>query len=180
MSGFDIRIDTHQLNRLVSDLAVTERQAQQALSSTLAKMTAWLRGQSSKGLAKAARIPLRVVRRRMKTFRLSRSASGSSVTLWYGLNPVGVIYLQAKQNKSGVRASGGRSYPSAFIKTIKGARQVFKRRGTKRLPIDKQEAAIEAEANRYFDGDLLGSGEFEERFFRIFEHELQWRMQTQR
>lgn len=180
MSGFDIRIDTHELNRLVSDLAVTDRQAQQALSSTLAKMTAWLRGQSSKGLAKAARIPLRVVRRRMKTFRLARSASGSSVTLWYGLNPVGVIYLGAKQTKAGVNAAGGRSYRSAFIKTIKGGRQVFQRAGRARLPIKKVEAEIEAEANSYFDGDLLGSAEFEERFFRIFEHELQWRMQTQR
>ena len=137
MSLVNLDIDADQLHSVIDALAATERQAQQALNSTLPKIAAWMRGKSVKGLAGVTNVPQKVIRRRLKTFRLSKSASGSSITLWYGLDPVGMIYLNAKQGSGGVRAYGGRFVKSGFIATpSNGKRQVFKRRGTARLPID--------------------------------------------
>ena len=181
MSLVNLDIDADQLHSVIDALAATERQAQQALNSTLPKIAAWMRGKSVKGLAGVTNVPQKVIRRRLKTFRLSKSASGSSITLWYGLDPVGMIYLNAKQGSGGVRAYGGRFVKSGFIATpSNGKRQVFKRRGTARLPIDKQNAEIADKAGIYIEDRVFGTAEFEARFFQIFEHELSWRMQTQK
>lgn len=182
MSLVNIDIDARQLDRLVSDIGATDRLAQSALNSTLPKMAAWIRGRSVPGLAKAVNVPQGIIRRRLKTFRVSKGPDGASITVWYGLDNVGLIYLRARQNRAGVSAFGGRKVQSGFIahaQTNK-SRQVFKRRGQKRLKIDKQTAEIEDPASVYIEDNLLGSAEFEARFFQVFERELLWRMQTQK
>lgn len=181
MSLVHLDIDADQLQRVVGDLAATERQAQQALNSTLPKMAAWLRGKSVKGLAGAVDVPQKIIRRRLRTFRLTKNAGGSSITVWYGLDAVGMIYLNAKQGRAGVKAYGGRFLKSAFIANgANGNRQVFKRRGKGRLPIDKQTASIAEKAETFIEDRMIGTAEFEARFFQIFERELTWRMQTQK
>ena len=179
MSLVNLDIDAQSLQGVVLDLAATEQQAEKALNSTLVKMAGWLRSKSVKGLSQKLTIQQKVIRRRLKSFRLQRRAGGSSITVWYGLDPIALIYLQAKQGRAGVRAYGGRFVQSAFIANGQnGNRQVFKRRGKARLPIDKQRADIEDKANTYIEDDLVGTAEFEARFFKTFEHELQWRTQT--
>jgi hypothetical protein len=85
-----------------------------------------------------------------------------------------MIYLGAKQLGSGVSASGGRFVKGAFIAEMRGGTaHVFKRQGTARLPIDKQEAEIEQTSDRFIQHDALGA-EFEAQFFKVFEHELKW------
>lgn len=180
MSLVRLDIDASQLHQLAADIGATQKLAQLALNSSLPKMAAWLRGKSVPGLAKAVNVPQRVIRRRLKTFRLTKGPDGSTITVWYGLDAVGMIYLQAKQNGAGVRAYGGRFVKSGFIAGGKDSRQVFKRRGKSRLPIDKQTAAIDSPAENYIEDSLLGSAEFEARFLKVFEHELTWRMQTQK
>lgn len=176
----DLEIDAKSLERIATDLVATEAQAQKALNSALGKMAVWLRGRSVKELSPALQIQQKVLRRRLKTFRLRRSANGSEITVWYGLDPIALVYLQAKQNKQGVRAYGGRFVKSAFIaKGRNDNRQVFKRRGAARLPLDKQVADIDDKANTYIEDRLLGTAEFEAQFYKIFEHELQWRTSTQ-
>ena len=176
----DLEIDAEGLQQVALDLAATDAQAEQALNSTLVKMAAWLRSKSVKGLSQNLVVPQKVIRRRLKSFRLQRRASGSEITVWYGLDPIALIYLQARQNKSGVKAYGGRFVQSAFIAPgANGNRQVFKRRGKARLPIEKQRTDIEDKANTYIEDELVGAAEFEERFFKTFEHELQWRMRKQ-
>lgn len=180
MSLLNLQIDADQLNRISIDLAATEQQAEKALNSTLPKMAAWLRGRSMKGLPAAVNVQAKIIRRRLKTFRLSRRAGGSEITVWWGLDPVALIYLKAKKTAGGVSAYGGRFVPSGFIARGQNDNvQVFKRRGKSRLPIDKQTAPIADKANTYIEDNLLGTAEFEARFFQIFERELQWRMQTQ-
>ena len=136
-----------------------------------------------RGLSQHLAVQQKVIRRRLKSFRLQRKAGGSEITVWYGLDPIALIYLKAKQNKrpgGGVRAYGGRFVKSAFIAAGKnGKEQVFKRRGKARLPVDKQRADIEDKAGTYIEDQLVGTAEFEARFFKTFEHELQWRTRTQ-
>lgn len=179
MALVNLDIDARDLQGVILDLAATEQQAEKALNSTLVKMAAWLRSKSVKGLSGALAIQQKVIRRRLKAFRLQRRAGASEVTVWYGLDPIALIYLQAKQGKGGVKAYGGRFVQSAFIADGRnGNRQVFKRRGKGRLPIDKQRADIEDKASTYIEDELVGAAEFEARFFKTFEHELQWRTQT--
>ncbi len=176
----DLQIDTESLRQVALDLAATDAQAKQALNSTLGKMAGWLRSKSVKGLSQHLAVQQKVIRRRLKSFRLQRRADGSEVTVWYGLDPIALIYLQARQGKDGVKAYGGRFVKSAFIAPGRNdSRQVFKRRGKARLPIDKQRADIEDKSTTYIEDQLLGTSEFEARFFKTFEHELQWRMRKQ-
>lgn len=177
MIRLDVSVDG--LTDIAATLAATEKQARAALASTLPKMAAWVRARSVPGLSAAAGIPQRVVRRRMKSLRLTKNSAGSEITVWYGLNPVALIYLQAKQNGSGVKATGGRFVSSGFIAAPRnGKRQVFKRRSNARLPIEKQVAEIEDKATTYLEDKLIGTAEFNDRFMTVFERELRWRMQT--
>lgn len=169
-----LEVGTPDFHQLVLDLAATPTQAQRALNSTLRKMAAWLRARGIKGLSEKARMQQKILRRRLKSAKFKTSPSGSQITLWFGLNPVALIYLGAKQSAGGVTAQGGRYVQGAFIaQKAGGPKQVFKRRGQARLPIDKQESELEHTAERYIERDLLTDA-FEMQFWRTFEHELKW------
>lgn len=173
MIGFEV--NSSQLNQMVLNVAATDKQAAKALRSTLNKMAAWVRVRSVKGLSKSLTMQQKIVRRRLKAVKFKQTPDGGVAKVWYGLNPVGLIWLGAKQTGAGVQASGGRFVPGAFIKrSNKGKEQVFKRRGSGRLPIDKQQAAIKAPSEKYLESGLLGGAEFEKQFWKVFEHELQW------
>lgn len=174
MSVIDLDINVEQLRVAVADVSATQAQAEKALLSTLAKFAAWLHAKSAKGLSTELGIQQKVIRRRLKKFGLRKRNGGAEITVFYGLNPIALIYLQPKKRAAGISASGGRYVPKGFI--AKG--QVFKRRGAKRLPIDKQVADIKDQADVYIEDNLLGTAEFDAKFFSLFEHELKWRTQT--
>jgi hypothetical protein len=169
----DLQIDGHQLDQLVLDVAATEDQARKALRSTLNKMAAWLRVRSVKGLSKQLQMQQKVIRRRLRAVKFKDTPDGGVAKVWYGLNPVGLIYLNAKENSRGVTAQGGRFVQGGFI----GAKQVFKRVGKGRLPIQKQEAPVQKPAESYLADAGIMSAEFEAQFWKTFEHELKWRTQ---
>lgn len=176
----ELDIDAKGIESIVRDLAATEQQATKALNTTLNKMAAWVRSKSAKGLSSSLAIQQKIIRRRLKSLRLTRRGNSSQIVVWYGLDPIALIYLQAKQTKAGVKAFGGRTVKSAFIaEGQNGNQQVFKRRGRKRLPIDKQVENISDRAQEYIEDHVFDSAEFEARFFKIFEHELQWQTRTQ-
>ena len=108
---------------------------------------------------------------------MRRTARGAEAGVWYGLNPVALIRLGARQTSTGVSARGGRKVDGAFIARARGGgAQVFKRKGRERLPIVVQAADIEARATDYIQDDLAGARAFEQQFHRVFEHEIQWQM----
>lgn len=175
MSLVNLDISALGLDRLVVELDATLDQAEKALNSTLVKMASWLRTRSVRGLSKELAIQQKVIRRRLKSFRLKKGTDGSSITVWYGLDPVAMIYLGARQTKKGVTA-GKHRRDSAFIaKGANGGRQVFKRQGKARLPIDKQVLDVNDKAETFLEDKLIGAAEFEAQFFRTFERELKWR-----
>lgn len=175
----DINIDARQLERVVVDLAATETEARRALNSTLRRMASWVRTRSTRGLSAELAIQQKIVRRRIKSTRLQRLGDGASVKVWFGLNQISLIWLQPRQSGAGVKAAGGRFVEGGFIASGKrGGRQVFKRKGRARLPIEKQRAEIEPKANTFLESKVVKSAEFEAQFFKTFEHELKWRTQT--
>lgn len=173
---FDFNIDASKVERMALDLAATEPQARKALRTTLNKMAAWVRTRSVKGLSKALQIQQKAIRRRLKAVKFRETSEGGVAKVWYGENPVGLIYLGAKQNASGVTASGGRSVKGAFIPGARGGKgaQVFKRLGSARLPIAKQEAKIQKPTDQYLQSGVVGSAAFAVQFWKTFEHELKW------
>lgn len=172
MSIIELDLEAQGIGQVVADLKATEQQVKRALRTTLTRMASWMRTRSVRGLSKHLEIQQGVLRRRLKTFRVSMSGDNASITVWYGLNPISLIYLGARQTKRGVTA-GKHKRDGAFI----AKRQVFKRRSGDRLPIDKQELDIEDKANSYLEDRVIGDAEFEQQFFAVFERELRWRTQ---
>lgn len=175
-----LQIDTSGMQRAAAQLDASTAQINAAMRSTLGKMARWSRTQSLRQLSSRLAIQQKLLRPRLKAGKVKRSARGAQVALWYGLNPVALIHLGARQTRQGVRARGGRQVDGAFIAQARnGKRQVFKRKGRARLPIAVQAAAIEEKASNYIEKDLADSRAFEQRFLKTFEHELQWRMRKQ-
>lgn len=176
----ELKIDADGLGQVAKDLAGTPQQVERALRSTLGKMAAWLRVRSIRGLSANLHITQKVVRRRLKTLRVQKTADGQSVRVWYGLDDIAMIYLGARQNSSGVKA-GTRSVKSAFIANGKnGGKQVFKRKGSDRLPIEKQTLEVRDKAQAYIEDKLLGTAAFDAQFMKTFEHEMQWQTRTRK
>lgn len=176
----DFEFDSATINQLALNVAATEGQTRKALRTTLNKMAAWLRVRSVKGLSKSLEIQQKIVRRRLKTVKFKETADGGVAKVWYGLNPVAMIYLGAKKAPGGVSASGNRFVKGAFIAKGRGkstSMQVFKRVGKARLPLQREEAAIQKTASDYLEGGVLKNAEFEAQFWKTFEHELKWRTQ---
>lgn len=173
----ELQVDAAGLQQAAREMGATGAQVQQALRSTVGKMTRWARTRSVRDLGKGLVVPQKVLRPRVKARRLQRTARGAEAGVWYGLNPVALIRLGARQTRTGVSARGGRKVQGAFIARARGGGpQVFKRKGRERLPIAMQAADIEARAADYIQDDLAESRAFEQQFRRVFEHEIQWRM----
>ncbi|HDR9259625.1 TPA: hypothetical protein QDB21_005647 [Burkholderia vietnamiensis] len=181
-----IAIDEVGLEGIEAFLAATPKQVDAALASTCTKVARWLTGKSVRGLAKHLKLPAKEVKRRLRTFRLARVAGGKGVRVWYGLDPMGMIHLDAREDKGiggGVSAYGDRFVRDAFIARGRAGRggpadsnkQVFIREGRTRLPIKKVTVELGDQAQAYIEDHILGSFDFTERFYKTFEHELKWR-----
>jgi len=178
MGIIDLDLEAQGIRQAVLDLQATEAQVNRALNSTMGKMARWMRTKSVRGLSKELQVQQKIIRRRLKTFRMKRTADGASITVWYGLDPIGMIYLGARQTQKGVTA-GKHKVDGGFIRPGRnGARQVFKRRGGARLPLDKQRLDIQDKANTYLEDNVIGDTDFEAQFYKTFEHELAWRTRT--
>lgn len=172
----DLTIDARGLAVITADLNATQKQVQAAMRSTLPKVATWLKARSVKGLSHELDVQQKIMRRRLKSFRLRSTDDGGAVQVWYGLDPIAMIYLVGK---TATRVPA-RAAPGSFIAGKGDRRQVFKRIGSKRLPIQKQVLEIQDQAQTWIEDKLVGGDEFQARFYEIFEHELQWRTRTRK
>lgn len=175
--GLSVDIDGESLNALAYSFGATEDQAEAALRSTYAKMGRWLRTRAMRGLSSKLRIQQKILRSRVKTFRLQGGiiSGGEGAKVWFGLKSISLMRLNAREFGKGVRADGGRFIEGAFIAKVGGKLQVLKRRGADRLPVDVQMANISEPSIVYIEDELVGSAEFDRQFFKFLEHELKWR-----
>jgi hypothetical protein len=176
----NLEFDTEGLERIASSFRATPAQLDKALDAALRKMANWLRAQSIKGLSKELRVQQKILRGRLKTFRLARRGAEQGMKVWYGLDPISYARLGTpRQTGAGVRVAG-HFVEGAFVARQKnGALAVFKRKGRGRMPLVKQYLEIVAPAEAYIEDRVLGTAAFEAQFFKLFEHELQWRTKTQ-
>lgn len=151
------------------------------MRSTYGKMGRWMRTKSVRGLSSRLRIQQKILRSRVRAYRMQWGVGGTGegAKVWYGLRPISVSRLNPKGSANGVRANG-KEYPGAFIGTIRGRREVLRRVGESRLPVEVVRADIADESTTYIEDHVVGTAEFDYQFFRFLEHELKWRTRTQR
>jgi len=183
----DLKIDTHELERLALDLAGTEKEVQCALRSTLSKMSAWLRTRTSRTLSQELRLKYSTVRHRIKAIRFKQSANGGAGGVWIGLNPLDLKFVGVPvQNERGVTLRGRASFPHAFLGPRPGVKasklngNAFKRTGKDRLPIEKMGLEVKADADQAIESKAMDFAAFEKQFYKTFEHELKWQTQKRK
>ena len=166
----EVQIGEHGISNAIAELDATPNQCAKALRSTLSKMARWLQTRTTKGLSAELQIQQKIIRRRLRKTSIVTTPDGYTIKLWYGLNDISLIHLNARETKKGVTA-GKRKVDGAFI--AKG--QVFKRTGKARLPIENQVVEIKKQADDYLESAIDGRA-FEAQFIKTFEHELKWQM----
>lgn len=174
--GIRIDIDAVGLQAMAAEVGATQAQLEAAMRSTYGRMGRWARTRAVRGLSPRLNIQQKILRRRVRHFRLQHGVSGQGgAKVWFGLKPVRFSHLRPVQTARGVRAAGGRFEEGAFIVRRGNSQKVFKRTGPGRLPIREVEVDISEQSQVYIEDNLVGSPEFEEQFFRTLQHELRWR-----
>ena len=177
--GLSVDIDGDSIAALANTFGASQAQVEAAMRSTYAKMGRWLRTRAMRGLSSKLRIQQKILRGRVKTFRLQGgiTAGGAGAKVWFGLRPISLMRLNARPHGKGVRADGGRYIEGAFIINLRGRPQVVKRVGAARLPLETVNAEIAEPSTVYIEDELIGTAEFDFQFFKFLEHELKWRTQ---
>lgn len=175
--GLSIDIDGEGIRALADVFDATDAQVKAAMRSTYAKMGRWLRTHSLRGLSVHLRIQPKILRSRVRAFRLQHGIgnTGEGAKVWYGLRAIALSRLKPKQTSKGVRAAGGRFVEGAFIAPLHGRNQVLKRVGKARLPVRIVYADIADASMVYIEDELIGTTAFDGQFFKFLEHELRWR-----
>jgi hypothetical protein len=167
-------LDVHadELDAIRRSLGGTEKLATDALRAALAKTMRWANTRVRRAVSAGVKVPQKALKTRL-VLRLPKRTDLSGA-IWIGLNPIGAIHLNPRRTAAGVRG-GAHDFEGAFIaKGRGGARQVFKRAGSSRLPIERVHLSI-ADAGRAAIRGPLFAG-IERFFLRTFEHELGWRI----
>jgi hypothetical protein len=128
--------------RIRTLLGVLQKDMKAALRTAVRQTGQWANREGARGLAKAAKVPLNVLRKGLRIKFQYQSVKGfSTARLWYGLNAISLKYLGAKQQKKGVRARSV-TYKGAFVSSPLGG-HAFQRVGKSRLPIKEVKYGIE-------------------------------------
>jgi hypothetical protein len=164
-----IFIKAKGLDRIGRDIGATQKQIEPAMRSAVSRVTRWAGNEAARRISKATKVTGKVIKGRMRVEVMGKD--GVLGRVWAGLRNIPLKAMKPRQTKSGVTA-GPAKVPGAFISKKIGG-HVFKRTGTKRLPIEKQTFPILEPGM-----DAMGSLENEigERLQREFESQLKWQL----
>jgi hypothetical protein len=137
-------------SRLRDLMGVLQKDMKAALKTAVRQTGQWANREGARGLAKAVKVPLNVMRKGLRIKFQYQSVKGfSTARLWYGLNAISLQYLGARQQAKGVRARNV-TYKGAFISSPLGG-GAFQRVGKSRLPIKKVEYEIKSAGYDYLE-----------------------------
>lgn len=168
-----LAIDDLVLDRLAAEVRATDDQVRRALNSTVRRLNTTMRREAMRQMSQATGLPQKRFSQRIRSFKLARGNGGWKVFI--GLDSLNLLELGAHQAAGGIEAKG-QFYQGAFFGLSKGTiATVFKRKGKARLPIQQVRKDISPIGDA-----ILASAEriFNDRFFKVLEHELKWRTQT--
>ena len=155
-------IDAAQVNALIAELGVTEKQAKFALGRALQRTAATLRRLSERGLKSELDIKkVAYLRKRLKSVRF-KGASFEGMKLWYGLNDMPVSALRGKMAKQrdGAQFSGkagSKSFKGGFLaKSARGfGRTIFMREGKARVPLREAEMPVKDRMDIFVEDEVF-------------------------
>lgn len=187
MIKFDI--DQTELDVITHELDATEKAVRLAMRRTIRRMSGWLRVRAGRAIRKETNLKADVLRRRLKNMKFKTRKDEITGGVWIGYNPIDVSRLPyAVQDEVGVVAGQGEGavkyFDGAFmgpkpgVKSSKLRGGAFIRKGKKRNPIERVGYDIAKEVEKTLDDDIFKG--FEEQFYKTFEADLKWRMQTQK
>ncbi|MCW5319632.1 phage tail protein [Verminephrobacter aporrectodeae subsp. tuberculatae] len=126
-----VEIDTQKVMGLLRGLPPSALQG--AWRRTLRKTANWIKGQTAKAISGAARIPQKLIRRRLYFFL----RSGNTGKVWLGLNAIEAHRLGTpRQTRRGVTV-GRHRFEGAWMKKKTGPEGVYRRKGRGRMPYEK-------------------------------------------
>lgn len=143
---------SNDFHRIQTALGLLRKDIKAALVTAMRQTMKWGEREGAKQFASKTGVPYRVMRQRLRVKYRYQSIGGEypEGRVWFGLNPVSLIYLGAKATKkSGVTSRFGK-HPDGFQSSKMGG-HFFKRRGISRLPIDRLEYGIEEAGNGVVD-----------------------------
>ena len=148
-----------------------------ATASALSKTAAKARTRTIRGVAKAAKLPVKTIRKKVYVKRATINKLRARLSAYR--NPVSLIGLKPRQTKRGRKNGGVRAgkhfFKGAFI--VRG-KQVFKRKGSARLPIEVQRIHIQKTVD---DIALKVTVRVMKKDFKkILSHELRFRLSKHR
>jgi len=148
-----------------------------AAASALSKTAAKAKTRTIRGVAKEAKLPVKVIRK--KVYLKRAKANQLRARLKAYRNPVSLMSLNPKQTKRG-RKNGGVRAGKHFVKGafIVNGKQVFKRKGSARLPIEVQRVRIQKLVDRITLKVTMRV--MKKDFKKLLLHELKYRLSKHR
>jgi len=149
------------------------RDVRQAAATALSKTTAKAKTRSIRGIAKSTKLPVNIIRRKIYVKRAKVSRLRAALKAYR--TPVSLMRLRPKQT-SRRRRNGGVRAGKHFVRGafIVNGKQVFKRIGKGRLPIEVQRIKIEKVVEEV--SITVCKRVMKQEFKRIMLHELKYRL----
>lgn len=170
----DIHVNKKDLNHLTDVYGLLDDQAEAAAYRAIRKTANWMKVIASREISKEMKLAQKVVRQRLKVFMQDRQALQAKI--WLGLYSIRASQLANTMSQTRTGTTVGRHrFPGAFVATMKtGHRDVYKRRGQARLPIDIQQLDISDKARKVL---LDVSRRTDRRLMEVLHQELNYELQ---
>ena len=176
MLTFDI--DNREIDRIGKELDATPKEIRFSFSRALRRTAGTLRKESSKGLQSELGLRrAKILRRRLKDFRLKRSQGMDEVKIWYGLNnlPVSEFKGQVSETSTGAQHRGKlgtHTVEGGFIrkKGGRGKNTILRRLKRTTHPVAEATLPIRDRANVFVEDEIFT--QLQDVFFRAFRDDL--------
>lgn len=178
MIHFDL--DARQINNLITELGLTERQAKFALGRALRRTAATLRKRSERGLMSELQFKkLAWLRRRLKFSRFSKGTF-EGARIWYGANdvPISALRGSVEQHTGWAKFSGpagNMRVHGGFVGKskrgwTKGGKTIFQRAGAARLPIREAQLPVKDRMDIFVEDQIFP--QIDEIFWNHFQRDM--------
>jgi hypothetical protein len=178
---FELNVRTVGFDQAIQAIGATERQVKTAAVRAINKTAVWAQSKSAKEISAETKIKLKLIRQRLRLIRANSSSLKAFILAkLYGIQaaklgrgaPGGI-----KQNASGASVAN-HSFPGAFVAKMpkSGHVGIYKRKTSKRLPIQEQHVQIDPPASEIIRKNV--ENEAAEIFIKYFKHELEYVTRT--
>jgi hypothetical protein len=173
---FELNVRTAGFDPAIQAIGATERQAKTAAVRAINKTAVWAQSKSAREISAETKVKLKLIRQRLRLIRANSSSLKAFILAkLYGIQAIKLG--NPKQNASGASVAN-HSFPGAFVAKMPktGHVGIYKRKTSKRLPIQEQYVQIDPPASEIIRENI--ENEATEVFIKYFKHELEYATKT--